>query len=260
MRPRAALGGAVLALAAAASAAGQPSSLARGRQVYEVNCAVCHGERADGKGQAAHHFGVAPRDLTSGRYKIRSTPTGQPPTDDDLKRSIVAGLPGTGMVPQDHLTAEEVDAVVAYIKSLSPKFAGGPPPTPIPIPAAPPRTAEAVARGRKVYEKAECAECHGREGRGDGPSAKDLKVKPSDLTRRPFKSGPTPEDIFRSIVTGLDGTPMPSYHLVVDDAEIWDLAYYVHSLGGPPQVTDDTRAGWLVVRMHQRREPRPAER
>lgn len=240
-------------LAAAAAAVGQSGDLATGRRVYEDNCAVCHGVNGDGRGHAAHHFVTAPRDLTGGRYKIRSTASGQPPTDDDLKRSIVKGLPGTGMVPQDHLTEPELDAVVAYIKSLSPKFAAVPNPAALPVAPAPPKTPEAVARGRKVYDKAECYECHGRQGRGDGPSAKDLKIKPSDLTRRPFKSGPMSEDTLRAILTGLDGTPMPSYHLILEDAELWDLAYYVDSLGSPPQTTDDERAGWHVVRTHQRR-------
>jgi hypothetical protein len=50
---------------------------------------------------------------------------------------------------------------------------------------------------------------------------------------------------------------MPSYHLILDDDELWDLAYYVDSLGTPPIVTEDERAGWHVVRMHQRRGPNP---
>ncbi len=225
---------------------------ALGRRVYDDNCAVCHGPDGNGRGHAAHHFLSPPRDFIAGRYKLRSTASGQPPTDDDLKRSIVRGLPGTGMVPQDHLSAAEVDAVTTYIKTLSPKFSATPAPAPLPIPPAPPSSAEAVARGRKVYDKAECYECHGRQARGDGPSAKDLKVKPADLTRRPFKGGSTPADIFRGILTGYDGTPMPSYHLVLEDAELWDLTYYVVSLGGPVETTDDERAGWHVVKQHQR--------
>lgn len=224
-----------------------------GRQVYAANCAVCHGDRGDGRGHAAQHFRMAPRDFSEGRYKIRSTPSGQLPTDDDLRRTIVRGLPGTGMVPQDHLSKPEVEAVVAFIKSLSPKFGAATPPLPLAIPPAPPSTPEAVGRGRKVYEKAECHECHGRDGRGDGPSAKDLKVKPADLTRRPFKSGATPRDTFRTLITGFDGTPMPSYHLILDDAELWDLAYYLESIGHPPEMTEDERAGWHVVRTHQKR-------
>jgi mono/diheme cytochrome c family protein len=58
------------------------------------------------------------------------------------------------------------------------------------------------------------------------------------------------------MITGLDGTPMPSYHLVLDDGELWDLAHYVASLGGAPEVTRDEREGWHVVRMHQKRNPR----
>jgi len=252
---RAALGATIVVLVAmpAGRVGGQARDLSLGRRVYADNCAVCHGVDGDGRGPAAQHFATPPRDFTSGRYKIRATGSGQLPTDDDLARSIVRGLPGTAMVPQDHLSDAEVQAVIEFVKSLSPKFTGGPPPVPLPIPPEPPRTDAAVARGRKVYDKAECQECHGREARGDGPSAKDLKVKPSDLTKRPFKGGSAPRDIFRAILTGLDGTPMPSYHLVLEDGELWDLAYYVASIETTPEITRDEQAGWHVVRMHQRR-------
>lgn len=239
-----------------AGLSGQPREPTLGQRVYLDHCAICHGLAGDGRGHAADHFITPPRDFTTGRYKIRSTGSGQLPTDDDLVRSIVQGLPGTGMVPQDHLSDTEVRAVVEFIKSLSPRFAAAPPPRPLPIPAEPAPADGAIARGRKVYEKAECQECHGRDGRGDGPSAKDLKVKPADLTKRPFKGGSTPSDILRATLTGFDGTPMPSYHLLLDDGELWDLARYVASLGGAAEVTRDERAGWHVVRMHQRRPQR----
>jgi len=244
---------AVVVAMPAARVSGQARDLSFGRRVFADNCAICHGVGGDGRGHAAQHFATPPRDFASGRYKIRSTGSGQLPTDEDLARSIVRGLPGTGMVPHDHLSAAEVQAVIEFVKSLSPKFAAGPPPVPLPIPPEPSRTDAAVARGRKVYEKAECQECHGRQARGDGPSAKDLKVKPSDLTRRPFKSGSTPRDVVRTMLTGLDGTPMPSYHLVLEDGELWDLAYYVASLGRAPEITRDEQEAWHVVRMHQRR-------
>jgi len=250
---------AALALVAvpAADLSGQPRELTLGQRVYLDHCAICHGFAGDGRGHAADHFTTPPRDFTTGRYKIRSTGSGQLPTDDDLSRSVVRGLPGTGMVPQDHLSDTEVRAVVEFVKSLSAKFAAAAAPaTPLPIPPEPAPSNDAIPRGRNVYEKAECQECHGKEGRGDGPSAKDLKVKPSDLTKRPFKGGSTARDILRTTITGLDGTPMPSYHLLLDDGELWDLARYVASLGGTPEMTRDERAGWHVVHMHQRRSPR----
>lgn len=243
---------AVAALLAAAGGvpAAAPAQPALGRQVYDEHCAVCHGAQGDGRGAAAARFATPPRDFTAGRYKIRSTPSGQLPTDDDLRRSILQGLPGTAMLPQEQLSPAEVDAVIAIVKGFSPRFADAKPAAPIPIAAAPAPTPAAVARGRALYTKAECHECHGREARGDGPSAKDLKVKPADLTRRPFKVGPTPRDIVRSLLTGLDGTPMPSYHLILEDEELWLLAYYVDSLATPPQVTDDERIAREVVREH----------
>lgn len=251
VRPGAlALAAAVLGLAASAS--GQPPDLATGERVFRDNCAVCHGATGDGRGMAAHHFKSQPRDLTKGRFKFRSTESGQVPTDADLTRTIVQGVPSTGMVPQDHLSDAQVRAVIAFVKSLSPRFAGAAPRVAtIPPPPAP--SPEAVTRGAAVYVKGECAECHGKEARGDGPSAKDLSIKPSDLTRRPFKSGPTARDIVRTLVTGLDGTPMPSYYQVLEDNELWDLAYWLEARAGAPETTDDERAGWHVVQMHQRR-------
>jgi len=241
-----------LGLGLALGASGQPDTSA-GARVFRDNCAVCHGATGDGHGMAAHHFKSPPRDLTKGRFKFRSTASGQIPTDADLVRTIVRGIPSTGMVPQDHLSDDEVRAVLAFVKSLSPRFVDSTPPRVLAIPPAPPVTPEAVARGARAYVKGECAECHGKEARGDGPSAKDLSVRPSDLTRRPFKSGPTAGDIVRTLLTGLDGTPMPSYYQVLEDDELWDLAYWLDSRAGPPETTDDERAGWHVVRMHQRR-------
>ena len=241
-----------LGLGLALAASGQPDTSA-GARVFRDNCAVCHGATGDGQGMAAHHFKSPPRDLTKGRFKFRSTASGQIPTDADLVRIIVRGIPSTGMVPENHLSDDEVQAVIAFVKSLSSRFADGKAPRVLAIPAAPPVTPEAVARGARAYVKGECAECHGKEARGDGPSAKDLSVRPSDLTRRPFKNGPTAGDIVRTLLTGLDGTPMPSYHQVLEDDELWDLAYWLDSRAGPPETTDDERAGWHVVRMHQRR-------
>jgi cytochrome c oxidase cbb3-type subunit 2 len=215
-----------------------------GRQVYEAHCAVCHGQDGKGNGSAASRFKTRPRDFTKGEYKFRSTETGQLPTDSDLVRAIVRGFPGSGMVPQNHLSDAEVRAVIAYIKKFSPNFADRPPPKPLDVPPPPQDPKAAVTRGRKVYEKGQCAVCHGVNGKGDGIAAKDLSVPPADLTRRRLRSGPSPRDIFRTLLTGLAGTPMPSYFLTLDEAEIWDLAYYVDSLGTPPVLTEDERLGW----------------
>src|SRR2546428_12340591 len=108
---------------------------------------------------AAHPFKSPPRGLTKGRFKFRSTASGQIPTDADLARTITQGVPSTGMVPQNHLSDAEVQAAIAFIKSLSPRFASRPAPRVLAIPRPPPATPAAGARGGKGYAKGQCRPC-----------------------------------------------------------------------------------------------------
>jgi cytochrome c oxidase cbb3-type subunit 2 len=220
-----------------------------GGEVYATHCAICHGRDGRGDGEAAARFTIAPRDFTVAQYRFRSTASGKLPTDDDLRRSIVRGMGGTAMVRQDHLSADEVDAVMTFIKALSPRFAAEPVPRPLKLPERTPKTDTSLTRGRRIYDDAGCDNCHGEDGRGTGKSASDLSLPPADLTRQPLKGGSTAEDIVRAVVTGLNGTPMPSYHLLYDDRDFWDLAYFVESLGRPQAgMTDEERLGWEVER------------
>ncbi len=229
-----------------------------GRLVYEQNCAVCHGSMGDGQGMATHMLGIQPRDLREGTFKFRSTPTGSLPTDEDFFQTISRGLRGTGMIAQDDLPEAERWAVVAYLKTFSERFQGERPQAPIPIPEPPPRASELIARGRELYQMAECFKCHGTEGRGDGPSAEGLEddwgypIQVTDLTR-PLKRGSPPEAIYRTLVTGLDGTPMPSYEGALSEEEFWALSIYVASLNTgilSPSQDREERAGEMVLRMH----------
>src|SRR5262245_16074322 len=77
----------LMTVAAGRIPAEESRTSSQGRTVYEANCAICHGERGDGHGHAAQHFATPPRDFLAGRYKIRSTASGQLPTDNDLRRS-----------------------------------------------------------------------------------------------------------------------------------------------------------------------------
>src|SRR6266566_8407434 len=68
-----------------------------GKQVYVKWCAGCHGDNGAGDGVAAHRMIPPPRDFTGAIYQIRTTASGQLPTDADLLRSIDEGLGGTAM-------------------------------------------------------------------------------------------------------------------------------------------------------------------
>jgi len=134
------------------------------------------------------------------------------------------------------LPTEDRRAVIAFIKTFSARWRDEKP-EPGGLPATPPVASGAlIERGRDVYRSAKCWECHGEQGRGDGPSAEQLRddfefpIRPTDFTRGQFKAGATAADIFRALTVGLDGTPMPSFADSLTDEERWTVAFYVLSL------------------------------
>jgi cytochrome c oxidase cbb3-type subunit 2 len=217
-------------------------SLAAGQEVDEVyqrHCTACHGEKGDGDGPAAYLLYPKPRDFTSGVFKFRSTPTGAPPTDDDLLLTLKRGVSGTSMPTWDRLSEKERRDVIAYVKSFSDIFddedAIEPP---IEIQSPPSTSAKSIKAGKIIYKEQECAKCHGPAGKGDGPSAAtltddfDRPIRPYDFTRGPglMKGGSKPEDIYRTFMTGLDGTPMPSFIDELEEEQRWQLVHYIRSL------------------------------
>jgi mono/diheme cytochrome c family protein len=237
-----------------------PEMVQVGRDIYDMACVPCHG--LDGKGDGSVGATLSPRrapqprDFTTADFKFRSTPSGQLPTSADLFRTISEGIGGSGgpltfglrryrvMPGFGQMPVEQRLELIEYVKSLNPRFWDRPPITIVSIPPAPPVTPERLARGQKLYADAECLACHGERGRGDGPSAPTLKdgqqfpIVATDLTKPGrFKNGSRPEDLYRTLVTGLSGTPMPSYADSLEPDQTWDLVYYVLSLSGDPSRT-----------------------
>ena len=107
-----------------------------------------------------------------------------------------------------------------------------------PVPE-PPRTADTIDRGRELFTSgagANCAACHGSTGKGDGPSAAEFQdgwgypIVPRDLTRGLFRAGAAPADLYGSIATGINGTPMPSYAGAFEPEDIWAMVHFIQSL------------------------------
>lgn len=242
-RPAVALAVAIV-VATATSWAHASGVGARGVRVYELYCATCHGAAGDGAGPTAARYGSPlPRNFTLATYKFRSTASGKLPLHKDLVRTVNRGLKGTVMPAwQDLLLPVEIEAVARYLEEFSPRFAEVPESErqTLAVPPAPASTPESVARGGEVYRQMGCANCHGQKGYGDGPAAPSLRddqarpIRPLDFTRGLYKGGSTPEDIYRTFVTGIDGTPMPSYgDSLPDEADRWALVHYVRSLSRP---------------------------
>jgi len=208
----------------------------RGREVYMQRCVGCHGEQGDGNGPAAAFLQPRPRDFTLPAFKFRTTPSGALPTDGDLFRTITRGVRWTAMPTWHELHEKDRLAVIQFIKTFAPDFWKEPAEPPILIPEPPTATPELVARGKELFRTAKCWECHGDEGKGDGPSAHQLKtddklpIRPTDFTRGQFKGGSHVRDIFRTMTTGLNGTPMPSFADSMKEDERWAISYFVLSL------------------------------
>ena len=209
----------------------------RGKQLYQRFCIFCHGPRGDGMGENAPHLDPKPRDFVQAKFKCRSTPSGDLPSDSDLYETISRGVYGTAMPSWNPLTRDQRADLVAYIKTFSPRFREEKPAASLEIPAEPPTSTESVKRGAELFESMNCWSCHGKEGRGNGPSAltltdsKGYPITPFDLTSgKRFKCGDSGRGLFRDLTTGLDGTPMPSFSDALKADQIWDLVHYIQSL------------------------------
>src|SRR5215218_1250999 len=147
-------------------------------------------------------------------------------------------MPYTSMPAWPNFTDQEVSYLAHFLTTFSPEFASAEnTPKPIALPSAPRSTKESVEQGKKLYEENGCVRCHGTFGRGDGPSAPTLKddwgqpIRPADLAQSwTFRGGSSREDIFRTMSTGLNGTPMPSFMDALKPEQLWAITDFITSL------------------------------
>jgi mono/diheme cytochrome c family protein len=222
--------------------------LEKGKQYYNINCRTCHGDKGDGKGfveiiRYAEKNGrvieTFPRDFTSGTYKFRSSSTGCLPSPADLQRTIKEGIDRSFMPPQEMITDEELEGVAEYVMAFSerfeeedlcdeistvrPDYLGSP---------------KSIDKGREVYKRMKCADCHGSDGRGDGTKANEIvddwgkKILPFNFVAGNLKRGSSPENIYMTFTSGLDGSGMPSYEDSLTEEERWNMVSFTLKLMG----------------------------
>ncbi len=218
----------------------QSDDYKRGKKLYDGFCSTCHGENGDGKGHAYSFTIPKARDFTSGIFKFRSTPSGQPPTDEDFIRITKRGNPGTAMPAYgEKISDDDIMLIADYIKQEFAPELFKIEQTPYVIGDPPVATPEFISQGREIYEKSDCADCHGNYGRGDGEKGwkEDMKdawgdrIYPTDLTLPwQLRNFASVKDLFRSLITGFDGTPMRSYKSDYSEDELWALAHYLRSI------------------------------
>ncbi len=210
-----------------------PDSLLAGKRIYDEYCIACHGVNGKGDGIDANQMKTLPTDFTSGMYKFKSTPFGTLPTVEDIVTTLKSGIRTTAMIPQRQLDNEEMRQVAVYVLAFAPEEEKiG---TPIVLPTRPEFNSTLIGEGKKVFDS-NCASCHGKNAKGDGPSADKLlnykgkPIQPANLAEVPLKRANTPDWIYRIINNGIEGTPMPPYFGAIKPKYIWAIVCYIDSI------------------------------
>lgn len=253
--------------------------LKHGQAVYMKRCVQCHGVTGDGNGPAAEHLYPRPRDYTKAIFKFTSTPYGSRPRKDDLIRTVRRGVVGTSMPAFDRISDKDVDAVVDYVmvlaqrgelefqlameadasEELDPDYVEEyiddvingwteaqaeltHPLTPQPV-----LTEELAQQGRQAFLTKGCSKCHGEDGRGHtkdniGKDSWGHATRAADLTSGMLRGGQTPIDVYRRILNGINGTPMPGFGRALQDEPetIWQLVAYVLQVSNRRRFSDVT--------------------
>ena len=224
----------------AAQDVGTDAQRESGKALYLKYCSQCHGDTGNGEGYAAPHLRPRPRNFTTGKFKVRTTPNGALPTHQDLVSIIRRGMPYTSMPAWPNFSDQQVSDLAYFLTTFSAAFSNPESkPQPITLPSAPGSSQESIEQGKKLYVDTGCVRCHGNLGRGDGLSAPTLKddwgypIRAADLSQPwTFRGGPSREDIFRTMSTGFNGTPMPSFADALTPEQRWAITDFILSLSG----------------------------
>jgi mono/diheme cytochrome c family protein len=89
-----------------------PELLAKGKAIFDAQCALCHGEKGDpDTSVAGKAMNPKPRNLATDAFKTGDSP-------DKVFDSISKGLPGTAMAPFGHLPEEDRWALTYHVLGM----------------------------------------------------------------------------------------------------------------------------------------------
>ena len=210
--------------------------LKQGQEYYFKYCVHCHGIKGQGNGKASYYLFPQPRELSQGIFKFHTTKTNTLPLDEDLVRTIKQGIPGTTMPAWGKVLSDDsIHSLVEFIKTFSSRFSMELPGRKTFISMEPPFDSLSIAYGKELYQELRCGKCHGEDGGKEGKLSETLKNfrdTPSfvyDLRRKnSYKSGSSGADIYRTLVTGLDGSPMNAYDHI-SNFELWNVIHFLQS-------------------------------
>ena len=218
----------------------------QGRELYQRNCSTCHGANGDGNPITPERLDVTPRDFTGESHRSRTVVfkfnTSNRPDmlalDEDLKKTIKYGLPGTPMPGFTDFSDEEFEAVIEYVKTFGyAAWKFNQPTAPgIQVPSVPTdlHSEARIETGKELFVSRACQACHGDVEMGGAPLANQvtdwftdgdlIPIVPRDYAHEPIRR-PGVEDMFRTIRLGVKGTPMVANN--ISDEDTWNLIAYI---------------------------------
>jgi len=210
-----------------------------GRAIYSRSCSVCHGDRGDAASWAKNSLDPAPAAFTAHGLEQLSR--------ESMIDSVTFGAKDSAMMPFTvQLSHQEIAATVDYIRAafmpegMGPGAAGhdhgngheagheaghaGEEPADAPFPAG--LVGDPV--WGKTFFDANCAECHGPKGDGQGRRAYFMIKKPEDFLSREARAELDRPELHEHISEGVVGTTMPAWEKVLTPQEIANVAEYVY--------------------------------
>ncbi len=175
------------------------SDLNRGLQLYSIYCASCHGLGGEGNGPGAAGLHPRPGNFTEQEY-----------TAQRLGFALWNGVAGTAMPAWRDLTPADLSAVIEVVR----RFRAAQPEPAIPQ--------SVLDLGSRVYS-AHCAQCHGKNGAGDGTAAAQFPIAATNFRAQ----RPTLAASLRALRNGIEGTPMAPWSGELSEAELSAVAYFV---------------------------------
>lgn len=177
-----------------------------GGRLYNEHCAVCHGEKGNGKSRARYGMNPPPRDFTTAAaWEALSR--------ERMLTSVSYGRPDTAMVAfKDRLSVAEIEAVVDYVRR---SFMQAP-------------SAAQQGSGAHLYKK-HCSACHGDKGAGATWTRYSLNPAPRNFTAPQARQELSRERMITSVTYGRPGTAMMSFSKRLSSEQIATVVSYIRS-------------------------------
>ena len=106
-----------------------------------------------------------------------------------------------------------------------------------------PRTAPVLEGVSSLYQE-NCAACHGVEGYGNGPNARNIEPHPANFHDQVRQQHRNIYSLYNTITLGVDGTAMRPFS-ELNSQQRWQLAFYVSNFYADNGARSDGKKIWL---------------